>query len=116
MIHLQKIFLKYLSWQACVESFFCPTLCSSYFHISFICFRLIWFQIKPLYCVIIFTVCLPYLKCVIAASNGDESDEKGKVPVVQQKGRFKVTSESVGLEKVEFLSDSSLMFYLSSQI
>ncbi|RWR91319.1 serine/threonine-protein kinase OSR1 isoform X2 [Cinnamomum micranthum f. kanehirae] len=35
----------------------------------------------------------------LAASNGDESDEKGKVPVVQQKGRFKVTSESVGLEK-----------------
>lgn len=75
--------------------FFFPTLCSSYFHISFI--RLGWFGSKSS------SVCLPYLKCVIAASNGDESDEKGKVPVVQQKGRFKVTSESVGLEKVEFL-------------
>ncbi|XP_058113934.1 serine/threonine-protein kinase BLUS1 isoform X8 [Magnolia sinica] len=35
----------------------------------------------------------------LAASNSDEHDEKTKIPVVQQKGRFKVTSESVELEK-----------------
>lgn len=34
------------------------------------------------------------------AVNGDEIDEKAKTPVVQQKGRFKVTSESVEMEKV----------------
>ncbi|CAL2246313.1 unnamed protein product [Prunus armeniaca] len=33
-------------------------------------------------------------------ANNDELDEKVKVPVVQQKGRFKVTSENVDLEKV----------------
>ncbi|XP_021834808.1 serine/threonine-protein kinase svkA isoform X3 [Prunus avium] len=33
-------------------------------------------------------------------ANNDELDEKAKVPVVQQKGRFKVTSENVDLEKV----------------
>lgn len=49
----------------------------------------------------IFIFCFLYPKCVIAASNDDEFDAKTKVPVVQQKGRFKVTSESVGLEKVE---------------
>ncbi|KAL3512010.1 hypothetical protein ACH5RR_024727 [Cinchona calisaya] len=32
--------------------------------------------------------------------NSDEPDEKGKCPVVQQKGRFKVTSENVDFEKV----------------
>ncbi|KVH99030.1 Protein kinase, ATP binding site-containing protein, partial [Cynara cardunculus var. scolymus] len=32
-------------------------------------------------------------------ANGDEQDEKAKCPVVQQKGRFKVTSESVDLDK-----------------
>ncbi|KAL8464430.1 hypothetical protein ACS0TY_034090 [Phlomoides rotata] len=32
--------------------------------------------------------------------NGEEADEKAKNPVVQQKGRFKVTSESVEVEKV----------------
>ncbi|KAI3455170.1 hypothetical protein Pfo_011833 [Paulownia fortunei] len=32
--------------------------------------------------------------------NGDEVDEKAKNPVVQQKGRFKVTSENVEMEKV----------------
>lgn len=35
-----------------------------------------------------------------AAGNSDEIDERGKIPVVQQKGRFKVTSENVDLEKV----------------
>ncbi|KAK4395474.1 Serine/threonine-protein kinase fray2 [Sesamum angolense] len=35
-----------------------------------------------------------------AAVNGDEVDEKVKNPVVQQKGRFKVTSENVETEKV----------------
>ncbi|OAY52632.1 serine/threonine-protein kinase OSR1 isoform X2 [Manihot esculenta] len=33
------------------------------------------------------------------APNSDEFDEKAKPPVVQQRGRFKVTSESVGIEK-----------------
>lgn len=32
--------------------------------------------------------------------NSDELDDKSKPPVVQQKGRFKVTSENVDLEKV----------------
>ncbi|PIN11892.1 Non-specific serine/threonine protein kinase [Handroanthus impetiginosus] len=32
--------------------------------------------------------------------NGDEVDEKAKNPVVQQKGRFKVTSENIETEKV----------------
>ncbi|XP_058003868.1 uncharacterized protein LOC110651044 isoform X3 [Hevea brasiliensis] len=34
-----------------------------------------------------------------AAPNSDELDEKAKPPVVQQRGRFKVTSENVGIEK-----------------
>ncbi|KAG0472025.1 hypothetical protein HPP92_016571 [Vanilla planifolia] len=34
-----------------------------------------------------------------AASNVDEPDEKSKTPIVQQKGRFKVTSESVDFDK-----------------
>lgn len=38
---------------------------------------------------------------VSAASNADGHDEKAKEPVVQQKGRFKVTSENVDLEKVK---------------
>ncbi|OWM69542.1 hypothetical protein CDL15_Pgr014003 [Punica granatum] len=33
-------------------------------------------------------------------ANNDDLDEKAKVPVVQQRGRFKVTSENVDLEKV----------------
>ncbi|KAH6758644.1 Protein kinase superfamily protein [Perilla frutescens var. frutescens] len=35
-----------------------------------------------------------------ASVNGDDIDEKAKNPVVQQKGRFKVTSESVEMEKM----------------
>ncbi|KAJ7952017.1 Kinase [Quillaja saponaria] len=35
-----------------------------------------------------------------ADANSDEVDEKTKAPVVQQRGRFKVTSENVDLEKV----------------
>ncbi|KAJ0074800.1 hypothetical protein Patl1_34839 [Pistacia atlantica] len=35
-----------------------------------------------------------------AEANNDELDEKAKPPVIQQKGRFKVTSENVYLEKV----------------
>lgn len=38
-----------------------------------------------------------------AVNNGDEVDDKAKNPVVQQKGRFKVTSENVETEKVNFL-------------
>ncbi|XP_031103676.1 serine/threonine-protein kinase OSR1 [Ipomoea triloba] len=34
------------------------------------------------------------------SANGEDSDEKTKCPIVQQKGRFKVTSENVELEKV----------------
>ncbi|CAH9092131.1 unnamed protein product [Cuscuta epithymum] len=34
------------------------------------------------------------------STNGEDSDEKTKGPVVQQKGRFKVTSENFDLEKV----------------
>lgn len=34
-----------------------------------------------------------------SSANGDELDEKAKGPVVQQKGRFKVTSENVDVEK-----------------
>ncbi|KAK6147955.1 hypothetical protein DH2020_018867 [Rehmannia glutinosa] len=37
---------------------------------------------------------------IISKVNGDEVDEKSKNPVVQQKGRFKVTSENVEMEKV----------------
>ncbi|KAF8400453.1 hypothetical protein HHK36_013751 [Tetracentron sinense] len=36
----------------------------------------------------------------ISAANSDDLDEKSKGAVVQQKGRFKVTSENVDLEKV----------------
>lgn len=39
---------------------------------------------------------------IVDAANNDELDEKAKAPVVQQKGRFKVTSENVDLEKVRF--------------
>ncbi|XP_048317961.1 uncharacterized protein LOC107429583 [Ziziphus jujuba] len=35
-----------------------------------------------------------------ATASSDEIDEKAKAPVVQQKGRFKVTSENVDIEKV----------------
>nr|KJB57134.1 hypothetical protein B456_009G149600 [Gossypium raimondii] len=35
-----------------------------------------------------------------SAMNSDDLDEKAKPPVVQQRGRFKVTSENVQLEKV----------------
>lgn len=37
---------------------------------------------------------------IAVAANSDELDEKAKPPVIQQKGRFKVTSENVYLEKV----------------
>ncbi|KAK4764810.1 hypothetical protein SAY86_025900 [Trapa natans] len=35
-----------------------------------------------------------------SSGNGGDLDEQAKVPVVQQRGRFKVTSENVDLEKV----------------
>ncbi|TKY64693.1 Serine/threonine-protein kinase fray2 [Spatholobus suberectus] len=35
-----------------------------------------------------------------SSANSDDADEKSKVPVVQQRGRFKVTSENVDPEKV----------------
>lgn len=37
------------------------------------------------------------------ASSIDEIDDKSKPPLVQQKGRFKVTSESVDLDKVRMI-------------
>ncbi|PPD86307.1 hypothetical protein GOBAR_DD16771 [Gossypium barbadense] len=42
----------------------------------------------------------PSNESVIAAMNSDDLDEKAKPPVVQQRGRFKVTSENVQLEKL----------------
>lgn len=48
----------------------------------------------------------------IAAGNSDEIDERGKIPVVQQKGRFKVTSENVDLEKVTRLNKFLLFVVL----
>ncbi|XP_028795667.1 serine/threonine-protein kinase OSR1-like [Neltuma alba] len=36
----------------------------------------------------------------LSVASSDDNDEKAKVPVVQQRGRFKVTSENVELEKV----------------
>ncbi|KAA3489202.1 serine/threonine-protein kinase OSR1-like [Gossypium australe] len=42
----------------------------------------------------------PSNESVIAAMNNDDLDEKAKPPVVQQRGRFKVTSENVQLEKL----------------
>ncbi|XP_052115831.1 serine/threonine-protein kinase BLUS1 isoform X2 [Arachis duranensis] len=35
-----------------------------------------------------------------SSANAEETDEKAKIPVVQQRGRFKVTSENVDPEKV----------------
>eukprot|EP00257_Ricinus_communis_P013372 XP_015570792.1 STE20/SPS1-related proline-alanine-rich protein kinase isoform X3 [Ricinus communis] len=43
---------------------------------------------------------MPSKASKILARNNDELDEKAKPPVVQQRGRFKVTSENVGIEKV----------------
>lgn len=40
---------------------------------------------------------------VIHAAHSGELDEKAKAPVVQQKGRFKVTSENHDSEKVGFI-------------
>ena len=40
---------------------------------------------------------------VETVNSTDEQDEKVKCQVVQQKGRFKVTSESVDLEKVNLV-------------
>ncbi|KAK8954395.1 Mitogen-activated protein kinase kinase kinase ANP1 [Platanthera zijinensis] len=39
-----------------------------------------------------------------AGSSGDEFDDKSKLPIVQQKGRFKVTSESIEFDKASCLS------------
>lgn len=50
---------------------------------------------------------------IIVAANSDEFDEKAKAPVVQQRGRFKVTSENVDLEKVILLI--VVLIYLSCE-
>jgi len=39
-------------------------------------------------------------KELFAGASSEELDEKAKPPVVQQRGRFKVTSENVDIEKV----------------
>lgn len=49
------------------------------------------------------------------APNSDEFDEKAKPPVVQQRGRFKVTSESVGIEKVTWSFLAFISVPLSGQ-
>ncbi|KAI3909576.1 hypothetical protein MKW98_013993 [Papaver atlanticum] len=49
-----------------------------------------------------------------SSSNGEDLDEKAKRPVVQQKGRFKVTSEKPQLEKA--LSTPILQKYPSFQV
>lgn len=41
-------------------------------------------------------------KFVPVSASLDESDDKSKPPVVQQRGRFKVTSENLDIEKVTF--------------
>lgn len=46
------------------------------------------------------------------AANSDELDEKEKCPVVQQKGRFKVTSENVDVEKVSIWVSMSLILFI----
>ncbi|XP_015577858.2 serine/threonine-protein kinase OSR1 [Ricinus communis] len=43
---------------------------------------------------------MPFKASKILAQNNDELEEKVKPPVVQQRGRFKVTSKNVGIEKV----------------
>ncbi|XP_026387476.1 serine/threonine-protein kinase dst1-like isoform X2 [Papaver somniferum] len=53
-------------------------------------------------------------KSCMCASNGENLDEKAKRPVVQQKGRFKVTSEKPQLEKA--LSTPILQKYPSFQV
>lgn len=49
---------------------------------------------------------------ILNAANNDELDEKAKVPVVQQKGRFKVTSENVDLEKVCLIIPALLFVFM----
>lgn len=51
------------------------------------------------------------LKSFNDAVNGEEVDEKAKNPVVQQKGRFKVTSESVEMEKVNIQVSMCVLFF-----
>ncbi|XP_026454750.1 serine/threonine-protein kinase pakF-like isoform X3 [Papaver somniferum] len=53
-------------------------------------------------------------KSCMCASNGEDFDEKAERPVVQQKGRFKVTSEKPQLEKA--LSTPILQKYPSFQV
>ncbi|KAJ6414568.1 hypothetical protein OIU84_003546 [Salix udensis] len=49
-------------------------------------------------------------------SSSDELDEKAKQPVVQQRGRFKVTSENVDVEKVTGFLQSRCPFFNSDGI
>ncbi|KAJ6694868.1 SERINE/THREONINE-PROTEIN KINASE FRAY2 [Salix koriyanagi] len=49
-------------------------------------------------------------------SSSDELDEKAKPPVVQQRGRFKVTSENVDMEKVTEFLQSRCPFFNSDGI
>lgn len=43
------------------------------------------------------------INLVSVSASLDESDDKSKPPVVQQRGRFKVTSENLDIEKVTVL-------------
>ncbi|KAL6012250.1 hypothetical protein ACLOJK_002728 [Asimina triloba] len=57
----------------------------------------------------------PLATASLIRSNSDDPDEKAKAPVVQQKGRFKVTSENVELEKVQTLPSPVLQKSYSAQ-
>ncbi|XP_048234674.1 STE20/SPS1-related proline-alanine-rich protein kinase isoform X4 [Ricinus communis] len=62
---------------------------------------------------------MPSKASKILARNNDELDEKAKPPVIQQRGRFKVTSENVGIEKVvpsPILQKSHSMQVRSSEV
>ncbi|KAJ4831570.1 hypothetical protein Tsubulata_008717 [Turnera subulata] len=53
---------------------------------------------------------------VLAAANSDELDDKTKPPVVQQKGRFKVTSENVNVEKVNSRTLAAMFLLFPEQV
>ena len=51
---------------------------------------------------------------LLVAANSEDTDDKATVPVVQRRGRFKVTSESVDLEKVTGNSDITYPLFLKA--
>ena len=48
---------------------------------------------------------------ILVAANSEDTDDKATVPVVQRRGRFKVTSENVDLEKVTCNSGITYPFF-----